>query len=807
MPDITNHADNLIMLSEAQDAEQERRDKAKYANRFLMVDMWEGSDLPDKRYKGKFDRCTPVIDGIAGEMIQSDFTLRTRPSGGDSSEDTAETIDGMIRNIRNISNAETIFRASERACLIGGFDCWEVTAEYSPQGVVSEEDDLPKGMFDQDLMIRSIANALDSVWWGVESVQQDRSDAKKAWKLAKMPVNDYKELWPDGSGMSVGDASGLCFSTQKIDHQIDSVTVGQLFYKKKTKREFVRLSNGKMYEVDEAYEKVADEHKEAGITEVMRRKLDSWRVWTRKFDGGGWLEEEKETVFDWIPLIPIYGNFSILDNAIVFFGKLDNLIDPQMALNYYQSRELEDISFSPPSTLVLTPEQSLGIDYNDMNVSRDPITEYNHVNGQPPPYRLPGPQGSPGIINGISSMNEVINSASNTFSAQQGNANSTQSGRAGLQQIEQGNIGSIKWFEASEIAKCYCGKVLLNAMPRVYDGARVVRIIDEDGTSTSMVSINQPPIQDKESQELVYLNDLSRGQYDIVCESGPAFNSQQKEAVKSFEDAAANDPAFADRNRDIWLANKTEPGMKAMHKRERARLFEAGVIPEDDWTDEEKAKVQKAQQDAANQPPKEDPNMLIAQAEMLTAQAEKQTADTTRAVAQSKHNLATGSQALENRKIDLEVAIFERENKDKFDVDVDKSDQEWQKIDNQETKDALSAQQNQEKIDNETDKIDLQERSDQINQLIALQQASDTRMTAMFDRFETISNTIAKGGLVGPHVIEAGVNEAVAITDAQAETGDTSIGEAVASAPVAVVATVEAPSTEDEPLEPAPEDA
>ena len=66
------------------------------------------------------------VDGISGEIDKADFSLRVSPSGGLASKDTAKTLDGLLRNIRNISNAEDIFSKMGRSNVIGGVDCLEL---------------------------------------------------------------------------------------------------------------------------------------------------------------------------------------------------------------------------------------------------------------------------------------------------------------------------------------------------------------------------------------------------------------------------------------------------------------------------------------------------------------------------------------------------------------------------------------------------------------------------------------------------------------------------------------------------------
>ncbi len=670
------HSNVLQMVKEAQDAESDQRDAVRESKLFIYKrdgqwDPYSWQKL-DGRFRGTFDMCTPIVDQISGEIDQSDFTIKVSPSGGEASTATAKTLNGMIRNIRNISNAEQVFSQASRSNVIGGFDAWEIVQDW-----------IDADAFDQDLFIRKIPNAVDSVWFDLGSVMQDRSDATWGVKLIAIPAAEYKETYPKGSNLSIGDDK----QSQAFFNQKETVTIGQLYYKKKRKIELVRMNNGMVYREDEKFESIKDELEAQGIViEVdnegneKRRTRDSWRVFSRLFDGGDWLQDEEETSFDFIPIIPIYGNFDIFENKSIYYGKLEKLFDQQRVLNYAMSRDIEDGALSPSPSIWMTAEQAQGYDYSKMNTDHAPVRLYNHVPEQPfQPQQIGGPQPSQGLQATIAMSREMIGSSANIFLAQQGNAAPAQSGVAGMQQINQGNIGSIKWFKALEVAICHSAKVLINAIPRVYDSTRQSRILEEDGTS-SIVTLNQV-VFDRQSQTNVELNNLTVGEYDVVCDVGPAFNSQQKETAQAFLDMAAIDPTIAQNGMDVWLKNLNVPGMDIMAERFRLQLLNAGAIPQTQLTDEEQQQIQQQQAEAAQQPPKEDPNMIIARAEEGKAQAELQNAQNKQLEIQGTQQLKSAELQLGNKKVDLDVQKFIEEKNDRLNIKQIELQQSQQKID------------------------------------------------------------------------------------------------------------------------------
>ena len=661
----------LVALAEAQDVEEDMREATRESHHF--IDKRDGQWEPDiiHRMKGRprytFDKCNPIVDQIAGELEQADFSIKVRPSGGEASKDTAKTLDGLIRNIRNISNGDHVFNAAGRSMITGGFDCWEVTQDW-----------VDADAFDQDLFIRKVPNAVDRVWFDIGSEMQDRSDANHCWVLQGLTRKEYEAKFPDGSGMSVGDDR----SSEVYDQKPDLIMVGRILYKKPVKIEIVRTSDGKVYN-SEQYDIVKDELALAGIMEEKRRVRDSWRVYSRLFDGQEWLKAEEETVFDYLPVIPTYGNFKVSENKVIYRGVIEKLMDPQRVINYAESRKIEEGALAPRGKYWMTREQAQADikTLSTMNTNSDPVQTYTHVDGQMQPFFQGGAQINPGLQETALSADAALQAAAGLFAANMGSNPGLQSGVAIEKQIEKGNQGTIKWFAAQEIAICHTAKVLINAIPRVYDSTRQVRILAEDGT-TEMVTLNEN-VLDQQTGQNVELNNLSIGEYDVVCEIGPAFKNRQQETASAFLEMAAINPELTQRGMDVWLGNLSAPGMDIMADRFRQSLLDQGAIPFEQMTPEE----QQAAQQAAQQPPQPDPNMVLAQAEQEKAQAEQQNAQTKQQEAQLNAQVSIAQVQvdqdkvnLEREKLQLDAQKFMKGQDDKFNVDAAKISQGQQKL-------------------------------------------------------------------------------------------------------------------------------
>ena len=188
-----------------------------------------------------------------------------------------------------------------------------------------------------------------------------------------------------------------------------------------------------------------------------------------------------------------------------------------------------------------------------------------------------------------------------------------------------------------------------------------------------------------------------------------------------------------------------------MAERFREQLFNAGMIPQSQWTEEEQQKVADQQAQAANQPPAEDPNMLIAQAEMGKAQAENTNAQTKQEEAQFNAQVKSAQVALEQDKVALDreklqfdVQKFVKGQDDKFNVD------------------AAKIQQGQQKLDMETSR---QEQIAFMDQMKLEQQ----KLNDSFTNLKTMREAMGIESIVGPGNTKAYIDQAQIVQDEQTD--------------------------------------
>jgi hypothetical protein len=717
MVDFTNYTTVMGLREKAQEAEHDNRDRVREITHFLKDKdgQWEQSIVQKMsgRPRYTFDKCNPIVKSISGELKQADFDIQVKPAGGEATKQLAKVRDGLVRNIENVSNASQVFNASARKMIETGFDAWRVTQEWADGD-----------SFDQDLFIRKIANAVDRVWFDPGAEMQDMSDAQYCFVLQALTKDAYDEKFPKGSGMSVGEDR----TRETKCNGVDKVVVGEFLWRKPEKIELVQMSNGKVYKVDGKFKSVEKELKQLGVTEEKRRKRDTFTVVTRKFDGSDWLDDEKRTVFQWLPVIPTFGNFEIVENKVLYQGAVDHLMDAQRVLNYAASRDVEEGALAPRDKLMITREQAVSdiATLQTMNTNADPVQTYTHADNQPPPYRLGGPQINGGLQTTVANMGQHITEAGGIFAANQGQQLANESGVALERLQNKGDISTVDYFESQEIAICHTAKIIIDAMPRAFDTKQQRRILNEDG-SFDMQMLNDI-VRDEETGEDVALNDLSVGNYDVTCSSGPSFQNRQQETTKAIESLAAIDPSIISMGADVLLNNIPAPGIDILAERARARMLEQGMIPESQWTDDERAQIQAAQEAAAQNPPEQDP---VEQA--ILEQTQAQTADVQSKAQERADKTELAVEGLRIKEQQQIINAEQTENKQEMDA----------------VKFALQRQDQQ-----------FQQQMDQQAQIIEL-------LNTQAQTLKTLREAQGVDVIVGPHTQEAFIQQAELVTESQ----------------------------------------
>ena len=671
--DYSKHNDVINALRDSQTADEDERAKARECIHFVNKPdgQWEPDVINRLRGKPRYtdDRTNPIVNQIAGEIADAEFTLRAKPAGGDATKQDAQLFDGIIRNIRNISNADLTFNSAARMVTESGLAGWEIGQDYSDGDT-----------FDQDLLIKPINDYAYRVWWDSSSFERTHEDAEFCFKLVYVSKEEYEKRWPDKSPQSIGQSQ----HDQAYYYKPDVIVIAEFFRRKPIKKTLYKMSNGAVYEDSDEFQMLLDELELAGITIEDERESQDHVVTMRYMDGAQWLDDEEDTVFSVIPIIPAYANFKVVEGKIIYRGAVEKLMDNQRVHNYAFSRNVEEIALKPRNKIFMTETQMEGHEaaISTLNTNMAPVQTYNVDPEAPPPFFMDTSNVNNAVAQLIEQTDVGMNRNAGLFASNMGENPGLQSGVAIEKQIQRGSIGVQPYFEAIDYAIVKTGKILINTIPKVYDATREVRILNEDG-SFDLKTINQVVI-DNQTGQPISLNDLSKGNYDVTVDIGSKYKNKQAETSEHFAQLAARDPSIMGLAMDVYFRNINSPGFDEIAERARAQMLLNGTIPLEQMTDEERANYEQEQAQAQQQPQTDPAAMAMAEAEMIKGQADMLNAQNKQAEIQIKAQQLQ----LEAAKIDLQRQSNVENTQSQTALNLAKIEQEQQKID-------LSAQRQQ----------------------------------------------------------------------------------------------------------------
>lgn len=707
--DFDDHKEIIQARSDAQEVDHDRREIMREVNTFITKKggQWE-QEVWDKfeqfkRPRYTFDRCKPIRNQIWGAIADQEFAIKVKPMGGGASDDTAQTYSGFIRNIESMSVATDVYEQAIKKGIDIGFGCWRI-----------EQDWADSDAFDQDLFIRPVHNAVDRVWFIGYFESPVAEDAEAVSIDHTISLDEYKERFGEDRGpQSLGEDR----SHSEYYYKREGILIGELIYKERVTRTLYMTPKGDV--VDE----VKAEEMGLPLDELKSRDRETFKVMTRFYDGGGWLTEPEETVFDHLPVVPVWPNFEITDNKVITCGAIEWLMDEQRVHNYAVSRAVEDVALSPKPKLMMTRKQAKGSERSlqTMNQNNEPVLFYNNDESAPAqPYPLMMQTNNAALAEIINLSAQATEASSGLYGPNLAKNEGIQSGVAIEKQQHKGDIGTIEYFKAVKRSIIQTGKILVHAIPKVYEQGREIRIMNEDGTY-EMVSIHEQVMTE---DGVVTYNDLQQGIYDVTCDIGPSYQTRQEQAADFIERMGQIYPPLIERGADVWLQSANVPGADTLAERFRAQLLQAGLIPPDQWTEEE----QQQAAIAAQQPQEPDPNTVIAQAEAMKAEAD----------------MANAQAKAQGEAIKLQQA----QDKQQF-------DQQMQMI----------------KLEQEKVKLDAQEARDNVKSVLEQNKAQFDMLKTMAETLKLLREGMGVDAVVSDQGAQAYQNQATAITQEQQDLG------------------------------------
>jgi Fe-S cluster biogenesis protein NfuA len=139
----------------------------------------------------------------------------------------------------------------------------------------------------------------------------------------------------------------------------------------------------------------------------------------------------------------------------------------------------------------------------------------------------------------------------------------------------EGDLGTFHYIDNLAKAVEFAGKIIVDLAPKIYDTARVARILGEDGGEEFAELDPSMPTAKHEGQDfngkVRKIYNLSVGRYDLSVSTGPTYTTKRQESADFFTQLAQSDPTLMQKAGDIIVRNFDMPGAEELA--ERLKLF------------------------------------------------------------------------------------------------------------------------------------------------------------------------------------------------------------------------------------------
>ena len=526
---------------------------------------------------------------VTNEQRQNRPTGKVIPADDRADVRVAEIFDGMVRHIEYISDADVAYDTACDNQVTYGEGYIRILTEYA------REDS-----FDQDIKIGRVRNSF-SVY--MDPAIQDPCGADAGWCFITEDVSkaDYERMFPDAAPISSLMSQGV--GDQSLSQWLseDMVRIAEYFYYEHEKATLNLYPDN----ITAFSGSPQDKQLKAMFGKPLRsRPVDRKKVKWIKTNGFEILEE-RDWAGKYIPVVRVIGNEFEVDGQLYVSGLVRNAKDAQRMYNYWVSQEAEMLALAPKAPFIGYGGQFEGYEMNwkTANTNNWPYLEVNPdvTDGAgsplPLPQRAPPPLAQTGLIQAKLGAADDIKGTTGQYDSSLGAQSNERSGRAILAREKQGDTGTYHYVDNLSRAIRYVTRQLVDLIPKIYDTARVARIVGLDG-EVGMVKIN--PMQPEPVKEIRDENGLvidkiynpSVGVYDVCVTTGPGYMTKRQEALDAMSMLLQSNPQLWTVAGDLFIKNMDWPGAQEMAAR-FAKIIDPKVMEGEDQSPEmQMAKMQ-----------------------------------------------------------------------------------------------------------------------------------------------------------------------------------------------------------------------
>lgn len=534
------------------DARRERTDDLRFS---VLLEQWD-EGIKNRRENDPngarpclvVDKTNQYVRQIVNAIRETPPSMKVRAVNDQGDEDVAEIIQGAARHIEDQSRADQAYDWAAESAVRCGLGYFRVITQYA--GETS---------FDQDIVIKRVLD-VNSVVIDDSSTEPDGSDMRWGFITEAMPLDEFETTFPNAQAIDFDiDADAEWFGERKV-------LVAEYFWLQSKTVNILFLEDGSTKEEEQYWADIKAGGPKLAV--LKNRQATRQQCMWAKMNGKEFIEQPKEFPASYVPIFPVIGNEGYVDGKRVLSGVVRAAKDSQRLYNYTRSAFTEAVALAPKAPYIAAAGQIEEYEeWETANTVNHAVLRYDpkSINGVavPPPQR----QAMPGVPAGLAQDMEIcerdIQSTMGLHEASKGELGAERSGIAIQSLQSKGDVSSFHYRDNLGRSIQHLGRVIVQMIPRVYDTARVLRIIGDDGAHdyARIDPEQQAPVQEVRdlTGAVSKIYNLGIGTYDVTVTVGPSYASKRQEFAAMMGDMFARDPALMQMAGDLYFRSIDMP--------------------------------------------------------------------------------------------------------------------------------------------------------------------------------------------------------------------------------------------------------
>lgn len=525
--------------------------------------QWDEKVLEQRRLQGRpaltINKLPAYIRQVVNDARLNKPSIKVRPVDGGADVDTAHIISGLIRNIEQTSSADIAYDTAADFAVTMGFGYFRIDVEYA-------DDDT----FKQDIRIDRVANPFN-VYGDPYSDAADSSDWNSSFLVKALSKDRFERKYKGAEKVDWGqEGYGGQLGHDWFDGE--QVTVAEYWTREEENRTLLLLSDGtpirpEIYERERAFT-----FDPLGISVAQQRMVKSHKITHRLMTGAEVLET---TAWPgrYIPLIPVYGEELNVEGKRYFRSLIRDATDAQRMFNYWRTATTELVALAPKAPYIGPERAFVGQDARKWGTANTETHAFLAYAGDKAPQRQPFAGVPAGALQEALNASDDMKAIIGLYDASLGARSNEVSGRAIMARQREGDVSTFHFQDNLSRAIRHGGRVVLDLIPHVYTGERIIRTLGQDGTvEDAQLGQRQPATSEDAQKGIRGVFDLTVGKYDLTVESGPSFTTQRQEASEQMMELLRVFPQAAPVIGDLLVKNLDWPGADEIAERLKALL-------------------------------------------------------------------------------------------------------------------------------------------------------------------------------------------------------------------------------------------